>query len=202
MKPTLKIIVPVGPSHENYAKECWDSIKQAAANQNHWSEVFVKMVDDTKGAMGRSAARNSAIHGADWYFFLDADDQLMPDALNLNRFDHNATFGMVHVGGKTLPCNTWPCTRNDMIEKVVGTLSMGFFYKDHGIRFNEDLDVGEDFDFYLRLQNWTKVNEPLVNIRKGLTSAGGPRGNTENKWVEACRDVIRNHVSNAVLGKV
>lgn len=198
----LKVIIPLGPGHEQRVQDCLASVYQAIENQSTWDKVVVNVVDDTAGRLGRSAARNSAIHGADWYFFIDADDRMVDGALDRNSFAHDATFGAVHVGGQTVSVNVFPCSVQDVVSRVVGTLSMGFFYRDTGLRFNEALDNGEDFDFYLRLKNWTKIQEPLVDISPGLTSAVGPRGNTENRWVEACREVINGYDLHELLGEV
>ena len=75
----LDIITPVGPGHTQAVEQAKASVQRAIkAGLGPFSEVRHVVVDDTEGALGRSAARNQAVKAstADWLFFLDADDLL------------------------------------------------------------------------------------------------------------------------------
>lgn len=195
---TCAVIIPVGPGHEVYAV---DAVASAWAawhlGRGPFTDLAVVVIDDTRGEMGRSAARNRGMdeNPTDWHFFLDADDQMMPGAFGMVDLSSPATFGAVFTDGRTAPENR-PCVdRATLLEfGPRGTLSMGCFVRgDLGLRFNADLDVGEDFDFYLRLPGFTKVSGPLVNIGYSKPSAGGPRGYVDVSWMAACDEIIRKH---------
>jgi hypothetical protein len=136
------------------------------------------------------------VEDADWYFFLDADDRMREDALLLNDFNAPATFGAVSLDGEILAGNVYPCGWLDIAQNgASGTLSMGFFCKASVarlLRFNTDLDSGEDFDFYMRLPGFTKRRKPLVDIGYSQPSAGGPRGYKKIDWTGICNRVITN----------
>ncbi|MDH4028292.1 MAG: tetratricopeptide repeat protein, partial [Nitrospirota bacterium] len=78
----LAVITPVGPGHKKLYDECLASVNEACSrNKGRFSEILTIRVDDPDGALGRSAARNTGIRqaaeqGAQWLFFLDADDLL------------------------------------------------------------------------------------------------------------------------------
>jgi hypothetical protein len=75
---------------------------------------------------------------------------------------------------------------------------MGFFCRAdvaRRLRFNEEMDAGEDFDFYMRLDDFTKIATPLVDIGYDLPSAGGPRGYGRLDWIGACNKIIADYVS-------
>lgn len=189
MAPSLKIITPVGPGHEIYAKECAQSVKneiERAIRVKQFSSIKHQIVDDTEGKLGRSAARNIAMCDSDWYFFIDADDVMMTGALDRNDFDAPATFGALRKLNGEYSFNVYPCGWNDVAQYgCYGTLSMGFFCRP-GPRFNEDMDGAEDFEFYMRLPSFTKVAEPLVAIGYNRPSATGPRGYHRFDWIKAC----------------
>lgn len=194
----LVVITPVGPWHEEYAKAAAASVEAAMRHSmGRFTEVRHVIVDDTRGQMGRARARNCAMaEDADWYFFLDADDTMFPLALEYNDFDVPATFGAVwHDGmiGKRKQ-NVYPCGwREIALCGARGTLSMGFFVDAalaRNMRFREDIDVGEDYDFYMRLPRFTKVQPALVAIGYRLPSAGGPRGYVEVDWIGTCDAII------------
>lgn len=200
----LAVITPVGPGHEPYVAAAQASVQAAIAHgTGRFTSVRHIVVDDTKGQMGRSRARNSAIDAdADWLFFLDADDAMCPAALTLNDFERAATFGLVYwatpLEGRMRRLNVVPCGWRELaLYGARGTLSMGFFVRAEvarAIRFNESMNIAEDYDFYVRLPSFTKVPEPLVCIGYNVPSAGGPRGYHEVDWVGACDLVIQEAV--------
>lgn len=184
----LAVITPVGPGHEKIVELAKASVLHAAPGP--FTDIKHIIVDDHRGDRGRSRARNLGIEraaGCDWLFFLDADDRLLAGALTRNDFEAPATFGAVMTSGRIIDQNVWPCSWADIAMRIVGTLSMGFFCRaDLGMRFDETLDAGEDFEFYLRLPGFTKRREPLVDIGYDAPSAGGPRGYDQIDWAAIC----------------
>ena len=199
----LAVVTPVGPGHERIVGRCQDSVRVALRQEHPWDTVQHIVVYDLDGQLGRGRARNIGMDcGADWLFFLDADDWMMPDALKRIDLDAPATFGAVAFNGKPTRANVYPCTREQVIEYGgKGTLSMGFFCRAdiaQRLRFCEDMNAGEDFDFYMRLPEWTKQHVPLVEIGRFTPSARGPRGYKELDWHAVCRKVIDGYAELAV----
>src|ERR1041385_7053558 len=164
----IVVITPVGPGHQEYVKECAASVRREIERCKTFSASHL-IIDDTEGKLGRSKARNIGLETpADWYFLIDADDTMEPGALDLCDFESPATFGAINLKGqmKAGYLNIYPCGWREIRRfGAVGTLSMGFFLRgDIGLKFNEGLDAGEDFEFYLRLPHFTKVESPLVEI--------------------------------------
>src|ERR1019366_1934281 len=82
-------VTPVGPGHAERARECRASIEAAwHESRGPFSQLEFHFIDDGRGALGRSKARNVGAHaardaGADWIFFLDADDLMTPRAFSI-----------------------------------------------------------------------------------------------------------------------
>ena len=191
----LAVITPVGPGHEGILPLAAMSVVHLEPHS--FTEVLHVIVNDTEGKLGRSRARNLGMIEADWYFFLDADDIVMPDAPRFVDFVSqpvDAIFGAVQINGRVTAKNLWPCRKEDIYEYGgQGTLCMGFFVKAEvarEVRFDETLDVGEDFDFYMRLPSFYKVKPPLVSVNSKIPSAIGPRGYKELDWHQTCREVV------------
>lgn len=195
---SLTVITPVGPGHEAPALIARETVRNAALGP--FDDVHHLVIHDERGNLGRSAARNLGIKDAetDWLFFLDADDRLRTNALENNDFDSPSTFGAVSLDGIVTHRNVYPCTFQDIALKGArGTLTMGFFCKTEIARqlmFNESMDAGEDFDFYLRLPAFTKRPVPLVDIGYSVKSATGPRGYEKIDWIEICNKQIAKAV--------
>jgi hypothetical protein len=194
---SLAIITPVGPGHEEAAERCIHSVQVATAGVQHVRHIIV---EDHAGRMGRSYARNlGMVDGVDWYFFLDADDTMMPGVTDWNDVNSPATFGAVCLDRQVFNKNVYPCGWHEVATRGArGTLSMGFFVKAslaRQMRFNEKLDAGEDFDFYMRLPKFTKIEMPLVDIGYSLPSAGGPRGYDRIDWIGICNGIIASYVT-------
>lgn len=189
-------MIPVGPGHERFSVDAVRSVWRAWGSPGSFTDLEIAVVGDARGERGRSASRNVGVreHPGDWYFFLDADDRMLPGAFERVELGASATFGAVCLDGKVSKDNVYPLTREGLfVHGAKGTLSMGCFVRGDVARetpFDETMDVGEDFDFYLRLPGFVKVREPLVSIGYRLPSAGGPRGYETVRWVEACRKVI------------
>jgi glycosyltransferase involved in cell wall biosynthesis len=149
--------------------------------------------------LGRSAARNRGadLTSAEWLFFLDADDRMCCDVSCIDT-NTEATFGSVCLDSKVRARNIHPCGWRDIaLYGSRGTLSMGFFCRAdvaRRLRFDEALDAGEDFDFYLRLSSFTKRDYPLVKVGYDLPSATGPRGYVSLDWVSVCNGIIAKAV--------
>lgn len=197
------VVIPVGPGHGRLSIRAFASVQDAwAQNPGPFRELQTVLVDDMDGTLGRSRARNQGLddNPADWHFLLDADDEMMPRAFGLASMTHPATFGAICLNGKVTLANRAKVTRETLLSYGArGTLSMGcFLYGNLGLRFDESLDIGEDFDFYLRLPGFLKVREPLVSIGYDQPSAGGPRGLASEGWVEACDRVVERYRTTEV----
>jgi glycosyltransferase involved in cell wall biosynthesis len=198
------VITPVGPGHERLFPECNQSVRAAIQHsQGPFLEISTIVVDDTSGEKGRSSARNEAVRHAksaniEWLFFLDADDLLFPDAFNLIRRyvdEYDAIWGnIVEIPpGSNQAALRWPqiLTIHNIKELLVFdpriTLQMGHFVRTEVVfqnPFNEAMNTGEDFDYYLRL--WSnfrciKILEPLFINRRGMHSTG-PRSANGRDW--------------------
>ena len=190
----LTVITPVGPGHESILPLAALSVLHLEYHE--FTEIQHVIVNDTKGKLGRSKARNLGMETpADWYFFLDADDVVMPYAPKFVKGQSVAVFGAVQINGRVPPINKWPCSTKEELFKHggEGTLCMGFFVKAEvarEVRFDETLDRGEDFDFYMRLPSFYKVKSPLVSVNSKIPSAVGPRGYEELDWQKTCREIV------------
>lgn len=209
----LVIITPVGPGHGALADEAVRSVRQAKPFSGLFSKVEHVLVDDRLGEFGRGAARNIGMRDrseADWYFFLDADDRFFYNALLYNDFSSPATFGavcklsIVTKRTRISRSNVFPCGWNEILKYgAKGTLSMGFFVRGdiaRELKFNEDMIVGEDFDFYIRLPSFVKCKNPLVRIGSNHPPATGPKGYKSVDWQRECSAVIDLH-RDAILAK-
>lgn len=191
----LAVITPVGPGHYGIVDAAIESVRLARLQNTRWGVVQHIIVNDCEGTLGRGRARNDGMQpGFDWYFFLDADDTMRSDALNLAMPDTQAVFGSLSLNGFKRAKNVHPCGWRELaLHGARGTLSMGFFCRAdvaRRLQFDEALDAGEDFDFYLRLDNFTKLDRPLANIGYDLPSAIGPRGYVDIDWIGICNAMI------------
>ena len=191
----VSVIIPVGPYHREIAEGARQSVMEAWANPGPFRSLNIDLCYDHAGG-NRSRARNEGLSKpCDWYFLLDADDRMMREAFSLVDLSAPATFGQIMLDGKRSKRNRHPVTRADLFEHGAdGTLTMGFFLRgDLGLRFDETLENGEDFDFYMRLPGFVKVKPPLVNIGYSTISGNGKHKGFEGGWHEACRKVIDSY---------
>lgn len=178
--PKLTVITPVGPGHANVANEARASVTEAARFSDYFTQVDHLLIDDSRGELGRSCARNQGIlqTDAEWIFLLDADDLMLRDALCWFEPPKDdscvAIFGSIYIQvladkafegsykqGDNYVMNALiaqhPLTRGweDLINSdVIGTISMGAFFRRDALLDNlflESLNAGEDFEFYLNL---------------------------------------------------
>lgn len=211
------VVIPVGPGHEAHYQQAINSVMAAAQNDpGPFTDFDCVVIDDTAGTKGRSAARNegvreAAARRADWLFFLDADDLMMPQAFqqmapHMDRVD--AVWGLIlesvdtepgqdSISGRIrLPQLPRIETVNDLLlHDPYVTLQMGHFIRTSvalANPFDETLDVGEDFDYYLRVWNnarCAKISAPLFLNRRGMHSAG-PRSGNGADWRESVGGVL------------
>ena len=192
----LQVITPVGPGHEGTADRARESVAIAMEySMGPFSEVRVLNVDDTKGELGRSKARNIAVEKADaeWLFFLDADDLMHPEALShVKLHPHEAVFGLTTelVDGNVVTRYQVPEIKDyaSLIKhNPFLTIKMGHFVRREvaaNVPFDVSMDCGEDWDYYLRLwkrYDCRKVNAPFFIKVRGQHSTG-PRSATGRDW--------------------
>lgn len=206
------VITPVGPGHERLAVECRLTVERA--RQSHpgaFSQIEHLLVDDSRGEFGRSKARNQGVQkavdaGADWIFFLDADDGMLPGAFAavasyLPRLD--AIWGQIWEvsPGQKMHNPRLPQIRcMDSIHDLLlldpyMTIQMGHFVRAPLAAenpFREDLNAGEDFEYYLRI--WQKyraekVPEAFFVNRRGQPSSG-PRSAGGGQWRSAVDEML------------
>ena len=185
----LVVITPVGPGHEKYIQRSRDAV--AAMELGSFSSIHHEVIDDTEGKLGRSKARNIGMIDADWYFFVDADDVVYPDAARYIDQTYPATFGNIVFNGVIARRNVYPCGWRELYTHYSsGTLAMGFFIKAElaqSLRFNEEMHIAEDYDFYMRLPKFIKVNKSLVSIDYF------PGKGELSDWGGECRKVINKY---------
>ena len=214
----VAVITPVGPGHESLYSECRASVERAwRSGRGPFATLSLIDVDDSGGRLGRSRARNIGIERAvaeraDWIFFLDADDLMVASAFETMSDwvdGHDAVWGLI-LG--LSPAATAPHLRVPQIIGMDGlndlllfepflTLQMGHFVRTPvaaAVRFDESLDAGEDFDYYLRL--WTtyrcrKISGEFFINRHALHSTG-PRAASASDWVTAVHDRLRSERIN------
>ncbi|WP_158646833.1 FkbM family methyltransferase [Azospirillum brasilense] len=224
------VIIPVGPGHDGLSDEAAASVEAAfRTDQGPFSDVMILRIPDPDGAIGRSKCRNFGVehaiqHGAEWVFFLDADDLMDRDGFAVVRAhvgDFDAVFGMIaeqwfgsdavvlrekQVGATTLLTDI-------LLNDPYLTLQMGHFVRARvarSIPFDEAMDTGEDFKYYLELwrtHKCCKIAQPLFINRRGAHSTG-PRSADGSGWRHAVTRVFgaffRNHpiVINFVVSGV
>ena len=208
-KLRVAVVTPVGPGHADLYAQCRASVEAAWRHgRGPFTALSFVAVDDGVGSLGRSRARNLGIdravqEGADWLFFLDADDLMVAgafDAVAPFVGDHDAVWGLI-LG--LSPDATRPHLRIPQIIMMQTlddlllfdpflTLQMGHFVRApvaQAVRFDEARDAGEDFDYYLRL--WTdhrcaKVAREFF-INRHARRSTGPRAASAEEWGAAVR---------------
>lgn len=218
----LGIITPIGPGHEKAYEECRRSIEVAwSHNPGRFSELEIFPMWDLEGMQGRSARRNDGIDlakqkGCDWIFFLDADDLLSQFAFEevapyLD--DYDAVWGNICEMPYGHP--EYVKLREDQLEATEDfedllkfdpslTLQMGHFVRPRcadAVRFDTDMNVGEDFKYYLGLcqqYRFAKVPGIFFINQRGMHSQG-PRAGVGRDWESAVQNEIRNAIARRGL---
>ena len=197
-------VTPVGPGHAQRARECRASIEAAwREHPGPFSGLEFHFVDDGRGELGRSRARNAGVAAArqseaDWIFFLDADDLMTPRAFSIfdeyaDRFD--AVWGLMaikppesadyHV--RFPQALTLRSVDELLLLDPFMTLLMGHFVRTSvavDLPFDETLDAGEDFDYYIRAwekYRCTKVAQ-VLSVNRSDQHSSGPRAATADQW--------------------
>lgn len=173
-----------------------DSIRIATLSKGPFDVVSIRAGDDLEGRKGRSKTRNdlAAESEADWLFFLDADDLMHPKALEVmtDCLNYDAVFGQIVEMKDGVVAERYQVPEIPGYKELIAfaptmTLQMGHFVKRDvflDVPFKEDMDTGEDWDYYLRLWktfSCTKLDKPLMINRRGMNS-GGPRSATGVEW--------------------
>lgn len=206
------IIMPVGPGHDVLALDAQDSARSAFNNApGGFTALELIVIDDTAAQLGRSQARNNGIAaaaaaGADWIFFLDADDVMDANAFAAATpylAQHDAVWGAI---AELAADEESGILREEQLAEVrgieqllscdpYGLLQIGHFVKTPvalANPFDTALDAGEDFDYYLRV--WAKytcikIPQPLFYNRRGMHSTG-PRSATGRQWRETVQKLV------------
>ncbi|WP_377807309.1 FkbM family methyltransferase [Azospirillum sp. A29] len=211
------VVIPVGPGHQAQCQQAINSVMTAAqTDPGPFTDFDCVVIDDTAGTKGRSAARNEGVReaasrGAEWLFFLDADDLMTPQAFqqmapHTDRAD--AVWGLILESTDPQPGSDELTGRIRLpqlprIETVADlllhdpyvTLQMGHFIRTSvalANPFDETLDVGEDVDYYLRVWNSArclKITAPLFLNRRGMHSTG-PRSGTGADWLTSTAQIL------------
>lgn len=213
MKTRIAVLIPVGPGHDKYFPDWYNSLGEALVGQAEHFFVSCLTQNDHDGKLGRSRARNLLLarteaRHADWLFWLDADDLMAPDAFLGFRAALERWPTMDAVWGKIVcqrgqepprerPGQEYPRDYEELIRmEPTLTLQSGFFVKRSVMdreRWNETMDAGEDFDLYLRL--WKgyechKVRDCFMVNRRGLHSTG-PRSANGRDWRNAVTAMLQ-----------
>ncbi|HET6514377.1 MAG TPA: FkbM family methyltransferase [Thermodesulfovibrionales bacterium] len=209
------VVTPVGPGHLDLYKKCLQTAQRAYdLHPGRFSEMIPLSIVDSEGTLGRSRARNLGVRkaaemGVDWIFFIDADDEMAPRAFEsvspyLDRYD--AIWGAI-----------WPIEHGETvaherpgqlpflysIEDVLScdpflTLQIGHFVKTTialSEVFDESIDIGEDFDYYMRIwesYKCIKIPIPFFYNRRGQHSQG-PRSATGLDWRKAVEAILHRY---------
>ena len=211
------VITPVGPGHQELSLRLVASVQQAIDNgTGPFSDVHILPIDDSKG-QGRSRARNLGVKqagelGADWIFFIDADDLMAPDAfLQVENLvdDYDAIWGAIFEADtitqsiKRRHNEISPLTSLEqvLINHPFLTLHNGHFVRYEAAAnepFNTEMDCGEDFEYYLRI--WRsyraiKIEKPIFYNIRGQHSTG-PRAATGSDWNVAMPRIFSDFCRN------
>ncbi|HRL93289.1 MAG TPA: FkbM family methyltransferase [Pseudomonas sp.] len=219
------VIIPFGPGHNKLALRAKKSVEEAISEgTGAFHDVTIILMDDRDGKLGRSKARNHAVAeasraGADWIFFLDADDLMAAHAFNIVQqyiVDHDAVWGAIYEAdiakqiANERPNQITPITSLEqiLINDPYLTLQMGHFVKTKiAIKtpFNESIDCGEDIDYYLRVwkeNHCLKIDQPLFFNVRGQHSSG-PRSATGQDWRNSISQIYKNFCTeNEVISKI
>ena len=197
------VIIPVGRGHEDLYLQAVESVRIATQWSGLFTDIKIKVIDDTKAKLGRSSARNIAVESsdADWLFFLDADDRLHPkafDSISPYISDYDAIWGNIWEYTNGVAVWRYQVPEIDSYDRLISfdpylTLQMGHFIKrDKFLPFDEEMDCGEDWDYYLRIwksSRCIKINDCLFLNQRGIHSTG-QRSATGKEWTEVVRNII------------
>ena len=213
------VITPVGPGHlDTFKNFCAPSVDMAARfKKGPFNEIEHFPIYDLDGEVGRSASRNFGVKkafesGYDWIFFLDADDIMFEDAFDtFTGFadTHDAVWGQI-VEAQSNELNSvkiraGQTTEIDSFRDLLATdpfysIQMGHFVKTHLAfqhPFDEKMDTGEDFNYYLKLWRSYKCIKSkkifFLNVRGNHST--GPKSANGVQWRQFVEREIKHAVS-------
>lgn len=193
-----EIIIPVGPGHQDLHVEAINSVQMAAQySPGPFETIRCRVVDDTKGEVGRSAARNQGVRNAEaeWLFFLDADDLMHPSAF-ANMQPHvdslDAVWGSIVEMRDECLLERYQVPEIRNYDELLRAEPYRAIQIGHFVRrdvaakypFEESMNMGEDWHYYLRVwrdQRCRKMRVPFMINRRGAHSTG-PREATGREW--------------------
>ncbi len=194
--PSVDVIVPIGPGHDQIANEAITSVFMARdCHSGVFTDIQVRAIDDTKAKLGRSKARNMAVQEseADWLFYLDADDLLHPKAFDNFMGGFDAIWGRIVEDREGCMLDRFQIPNIGSFEDLIRydpyyTIQMGHFIRrEVAVKypFDEEMNTGEDWHYYLRVwkaQKCAKIDKPFMVNRRGRHSTG-PRAATGRDWM-------------------
>lgn len=198
------VIIPVGPGHEQLVHRAVNSVAIAERySKGLFTDIDVIAIDDTKGDHGRSKARNEGVQGskADWLFFLDADDLMSPKCfMNVAEYqDHDAIWGRIIEYANGVVTERYQVPEIESFADLLFydpylTIQMGHFVRREIALenpFNEKMNTGEDWDYYLRVwkHNCIKINLSFMYNVRGEHSTG-PKSANGQQWRKVVEDLI------------
>jgi glycosyltransferase involved in cell wall biosynthesis len=212
---TCEVLIPVGPGHESMADGAADSVQMAEIfSRGPFDAIQVRPIDDTAAQRGRSAARNFGLSEsvADWIFWLDADDVMLPEAFKAAEpyvDTYDAIWGkFAQLDGQYILDRYQAygfSTYEDLLKlHPMCSIKIGHFVKREvalAHPFSTTMDCGEDWDYYLRVWQSVKCikhSEPTYAKRSGRQSTG-PRSATGKKWKEVVYALIEQARKDAGL---
>ncbi|APX89222.1 hypothetical protein BV394_05410 [Brevirhabdus pacifica] len=218
------IITPIGPGHQKlFDESCAPSVRQAEDfDPGPFDKILHYAMDDTAGAHGRSARRNTALaqardEGVDWIFFLDADDILAPNAFQAfgrvlaDNPDLDVAWGLICEMDATGD----PQLREGQPETIADqaaflrtephlAVQIGGFYRTACVAplgFDPQMDTGEDYKLYLQLWDGcrcAKLPEIFFLNRRGEHSVG-PRSATGADWQASVSQQRRDALARTLV---
>ena len=181
-----------------------ESVAQAISySKGPFSNIIHHTIDDTLGKVGRSRARNRAVcqlkkKAIDWVFFLDADDLMVPTAfeeVRLYTHKYDAIWGAIATlsPGDAQPKQRFPQYPIQHIKQLVvlgcfNCIQIGHFVRTRIVAnypFDEDLDTGEDIEYFLRIwqkQKCLKIHDRVLFVNRRGYHSVGPRSATGREW--------------------
>lgn len=215
------VITPIGPGHAPWYEICRRTIEAAwAHDRGPFDALDVIPMWDLEGTHGRSARRNDGValaqrEGADWLFFLDADDMMRPEAFaafGRHMDGRDAVWGAIceaSLQSQSVGLRPGQLRRSEDVRDILRvdpflTLQMGHFVRTEcaaEIGFDTGMDVGEDFKYYLamwRRFRCAKVEDVFfVNLRGAHST--GPRSGNGGDWRRAVQALIRAEIGDGTL---
>jgi len=148
--------------------------------------------------LGRSAAANAALHAASGELlnFLDDDDELLPRHLELlwAALYRNPTMSLAYsrtqvVDERGVPAGIFgkKHTRLELFETIPLAIMAALFRRgllEHGVQFDDELQVGEDHDFWLQCSAHTDfcfVDEVTNRWHAFIGTSGGGGGRNQDQ---------------------